>query len=251
MRKYHTGLVLSGGAARGFVHLGVMKALDEAGIKPDIISAVSAGAIAGAFYADGYVPEEILEIYNVKSMRDLVRIHVPKTGFFNADGLRNTLKKNLRAKTIEQLKIPMVIGVTNLLTGKPEYKRSGNLVDIIMASSCVPVLFEVVHIDDVPYIDGGVMNNLPVEPIGNQCKRLIGVYIIPSGEIENLKGIVHVAERAFYLTISSKITGKEYLFDTYIAPQEVTRYGFFDTRRAKEMFELGYDHAREQLRAKN
>ena len=63
MKKYDVGLVLSGGAARGLAHLGVLKALEEKGLKPGIISGVSAGAIAGAFYCDGFAPEEILNIY--------------------------------------------------------------------------------------------------------------------------------------------------------------------------------------------
>ena len=248
MAKYKTGLVLSGGAARGFAHLGVLKALEESGIKPDIISAVSAGSIAGAFYADGYTPDEILEIYTAKSLFDLIHITVPKTGFLNADGLRNTLKKNLRAKTIEQLKIPMVIAVTDFLKGESEFLTEGNLVDAIMASSCVPVLFEVVKINDKHYVDGGVLNNMPVEPIGKICKKLIGVYIMPAGEVKNLKGIVHVAERAFYLTLAAKSVNKKDLFDIYISSDDISKYGFWDLKKAPELFKLGYEIAMKVLK---
>ncbi len=248
MAKYNTGLVLSGGAARGFTHLGVLKALEEHNLKPDIISAASAGSIAGAFYADGYAPDEILEIYTVKSLFDLIQITVPKTGFFNANGLRNTLKKNLRSKSIQDLKIPLVIAVTNLMKGESEYLTKGNLVDAVMASSCVPVLFEVVNIKGKPYIDGGVLNNMPVEPIEKKCKKLIGVYIMPAGKVENLKGIVHIAERAFHLTLAAKSVNKLDDFDIFISPEAISKYGFFDVKKAPELFQLGYDSAIEVLK---
>ena len=239
-KKYNIGIVLSGGAARGFTHLGVLKALEEFQMKPEIISGVSAGAIAGALYADGFAPEEILEIYTRKNFFEFLQLTVPKTGFFKATGLRETLKKNLRAVTFDQLKIPLVVTATNLLEGKSEYIREGDLVEAILASSCVPVLFEAVMINNVPYIDGGVMNNMPVEPIENLCKKLIGVYINPTGKITELKGLVHIAERSFHLAISSEINNKHARFDIYIEPEEITTYSFFDLKKAPELLALGY-----------
>jgi len=240
IRKYNIGLVLSGGAARGFAHLGVIKALEEFGMKPNIISGVSAGAIAGALYADGFAPEEILEIYTRKSIFEFMQMTVPKTGIFKATGLKETLKKNLRAKTFDELKIPLVVTATNLLEGKSEYFREGDLVEAILASSCVPVLFEAVLINKIPYIDGGVMNNMPVEPIAHLCKKLIGVYINPTGQISQLKGLVHIAERAFHLAIASEMRTKQSMFDVFIEPPEITNYSLFDLKKAPELFEVGY-----------
>ena len=67
LKKYRTGIVLSGGGARGFAHLGVLKALNDAGIFPDVIAGTSAGALVGVLYADGYTPEEILKMMNASS----------------------------------------------------------------------------------------------------------------------------------------------------------------------------------------
>jgi NTE family protein len=239
--------VLSGGAARGFTHLGVLKALEEFHMKPDIISGVSAGAIAGALYADGYTPEEILEIYTHKTFFEFIQMTVPKTGFFKATGLRETLKKNLRASTFDQLKIPLVVTATNLLEGKSEYLREGDLVEAILASSCVPVLFETVTINKKPFIDGGVMNNMPVEPIAGVCNKLIGVYINPTGQISQLKGMIHIAERSFHLAIASEMRTKQHLFDIFIEPSEITNYSLFDLKKAPELFEVGYRKTMEIL----
>jgi NTE family protein len=247
--KLNTGLVLSGGAARGFAHLGVFKALEEFGIKPDIISGVSAGAIAGALYADGFAPEEILEIYTRKSIFEFMQMTVPKTGIFKATGLKDTLKKNLRASSFNQLKIPLVVTATNLIEGRSEYFRDGDLVEAIMASSCVPVLFEAVMINKIPYIDGGVMNNMPAEPIAHLCKKLIGVYINPTGQITELKGLVHIAERSFHLAIASEMRTKQHLFDVFIEPAEITNYSLFDLKKAPELFAVGYRKTVEILKS--
>lgn len=248
-KKFKIGLVLSGGAARGFTHLGVLKALEEFGMKPDIISGVSVGAIAGALYADGYTPEEILEIYtHKKSIFDLVQITVPKTGIFKASGLKETLKKHLRATTFDQLKIPLVITATNLIEGKSEYFTEGDLVEAILASSCIPVLFETVVINETPYIDGGVMNNMPVEPLLKRCKKLIGVYINPTGPTPDIKGLAQIAERSFHLAIASEMRTKQHLFDIYIEPAEISHFSMFDMNNATELFEVGYRRTLEKLK---
>ena len=88
-REYTTGLALSGGGARGFAHIGALKALEEEGIKPNIISGVSAGSIIGVLYADGYSPEEMIEIFSSVKFSDLVEITVPRSGFFKKDGFRD------------------------------------------------------------------------------------------------------------------------------------------------------------------
>jgi NTE family protein len=248
VKKYNYGLVLSGGAARGFAHLGVMKALEEFGMKPDIISGVSAGAIAGVLYADGYAPEEILEIYTRKSIFEFMKMTIPKTGIFKATGLRETLKNNLHAEKFEQLKIPLFVTATNLIEGKSEYFSKGSLVETIMASSCVPVLFEVVIINNIPYIDGGVMNNMPLEPIAQLCNNLIGVYINPTGQIAELKGMMHIAERSFHLAIASEIRNKKKYFDVFIEPEDIINYGLFDMKKASEMYQVGYHKTLEILK---
>jgi NTE family protein len=249
-RKYNIGIVLSGGAARCFTHLGVLKALEEFGMKPDIISGVSAGAIAGALYADGFTPEEILEIYTRKSIFEFMQMTVPKTGIFKPTGLRETLIKNLRATTFDQLKVPLVVTATNLIDGKSEYFREGDLIEAILASSCIPVLFEAVIINNIPYIDGGIMNNLPVEPIADVCKKLIGVYINPTGHIDQLKGMVHIAERAFHLAIASEMRPKQSMFDILIEPSEISNYSLFDLKKAPELFDVGYKKTIEIIKSK-
>ena len=116
--KYKIGLVLSGGGAKGFAHIGVLQALNEAGIFPDIISATSAGAIVGVLYADGYKPAEIMKILNSNSMMHYIRPTVPREGLLQISGVVRLLRDNLRAKTFKELKIPMFITATDLNYGR-------------------------------------------------------------------------------------------------------------------------------------
>jgi NTE family protein len=219
MKKYDVGLVLSGGAARGLAHLGVLKALEENGLKPGIISGVSAGAIAGAFYCDGFAPEEILNIYTGKNLFDLVQITIPHTGLFKLSGMKKVLNKYLRAKRFEDLKIPLVVTATSLNKGEAVYFREGDLADAILASSAVPVLFEAQVINKVEYIDGGITDNLPLTPI------------------------IHDAERAFHLAIAKDIENQKPLFDIFIEPIDIANYGFFDLKNGHDLFRIGYETA--------
>ncbi len=96
IEEYNTGIVLSGGAVRGFAHLGVLKALHEADIFPDIISGVSAGSIVGAFYADGNEPDEILELFQKKHFYELINVIFRNAGLLDIKGLKRLLKNNLK-----------------------------------------------------------------------------------------------------------------------------------------------------------
>ena len=96
--KYRTGLVLSGGGARGFAHLGVLKALNDSGIYPEVIAGTSAGALVGALYADGHSPDDILRMMNASSSLHYVRPTVPREGLLQISGIEKILRDHLRAK---------------------------------------------------------------------------------------------------------------------------------------------------------
>jgi NTE family protein len=169
-KKYQIGLVLSGGGTRGFAHLGVMQALNEAGIYPDVISGTSAGALAGVLYADGHTPKEIQKIMNSGSRLDFIRPTLPREGLLQIGGVIKILKNCLHAKTFEELKIPLYVSATDLNNGKSVYFSKGDLLDPVIASASIPVLFQPVIINNICYVDGGVLDNLPVRPIENKCK---------------------------------------------------------------------------------
>jgi NTE family protein len=249
-RKYRTGLVLSGGGARGIAHLGILEAFSEKNITIDIISGVSAGSIAGALFLDGYHPREILDIFANQKIYKLIRISMPRSGFFKIDGLKKILKANLRARNIEDLEKPLVIAATNYQKAKVEYFTEGPLIDLILASSSIPVLFEAKYLNKVPYIDGGVMDNLPVDPLLGKCKKIIGVHVNPIRETATLSAPWQIAERSFHMAVASEIRRKEELLDLFIEPSELTKFGMLELRKAEKIYQAGYDAGIHALRNK-
>jgi len=247
-KKYKTGIILSGGGARGFAHAGILKGLNESGIYPDVISGVSAGAIVGALYADGYAPDEIFEIFSGEnSLFRYVKFSIPKMGLFKTIKLRENLDKSLRSKTFEELKIPLFIAATDITSGEIKYFDTGKILEKVMASSAIPVLFEPVKIEGNLHVDGGVLDNFPVTPIVNDCERLIGVSLNPISPEGDFTSLFKIAERTFRLSVSSNISPKIDLCDVVIEPEEMGSFKLLDASKGKEMFELGYRIAIDQI----
>jgi NTE family protein len=250
-KKYKIGLVLSGGGARGFAHLGVMQALNDSGIFPDVISGTSAGALAGVMYADGYSPVEILALMNSNNRLHYIRPIVSKEGLLQISGVVRILKDNLRAKTFEELKIPLFVTATDLNNGKVVYFSEGELLNPVIASASIPVLFKPVIMNGIHYVDGGVLDNLPIRPIENKCRLIIGSFVNPTGYEENINSLISIAERTFLLSMSKEILEKSKKFDLFIAPLKLRNYRILDPEKSKEVFRVGYVATKEKLKNLN
>jgi len=161
-------LVLSGGASRGIAHIGVIKALEELGFEIRAISGVSAGALVGAFYCDGYTPEEMLRVVKSKEWLKYLRPAIPRLGFVSLKEAEKYLNKMLSIRRIEEAKKKLFIGALDIKSGKTFYFDSEDLVPILLGSCALPGIFEPVRYKDYLLIDGGITNNLPVEPLGHK-----------------------------------------------------------------------------------
>jgi len=243
-KKYKLGIALSGGGARGFAHLGILKALREKGLEPDIISGVSAGAIAGAFIASGKSVEESFEIIKGYRFFDLATIRFPRTGLFSLDSIQSSITKEIPHKNLEDLPIPLIVAASNMLEGKIEYFNEGPLPKIIQASASIPVLFSPVNINGKLYADGGLLDNQPIKPLLNVCKKTILVDISPVRPIREMKNLAQVATRMFQLGINSKDESRE-LASLKIAPPELEKYEILDTKHAQEIYDIGYQFVSE------
>ena len=250
-QKYNWGFVLSGGGARGFAHLGFLQALNEIGIYPDIISGTSAGALAGVLIADGYSPREILKMLNSGSRLDFMRPALPREGLLQISGIIKILQASLRAKKFEDLKIPLYVAATDINNGIAVYFSEGELLDKVIASMSIPVLFQPVVINKIQYLDGGIVDNFPVTPLEHSCKKLIGSFVNPIGYVSKLSGLINIAERTFMLNMTKEITEKARKFDLLVAPPELRNYGILDPEKANELFALGYKATKEKLKDEN
>jgi len=243
-KKKKTGLVLGGGGARGFAHLGVFKALQEKGVKPDVISGVSAGAIVGAFIASGMDAEEIFDLLSAKKLFDISRIQIPRDGFLYFRGLKEQVDKNIKYKNLEDLPIPLIIAAANLNSGKIEYFRKGTLADILLASASIPIVFSPVDIKGSRYVDGGLIDNLPVKPLYRKVDLLIGVNISPLHEEKDVGNLVQVAKRVFDISVHSGAVKEGRKCDILIEPPDLEKYDILRNKKASEIFKLGYDYTR-------
>jgi NTE family protein len=245
-QPYQVGICLSGGGALGFAHIGVLQALQESGIYPQIISGTSMGAVVGAFYAAGYSPNEILDIIQHEKMykTDKIlrfRLGKHKTGFSDHLTLRNVMKKYIPDDNYDSLPKPFFSCATNLSTGVAEYtSHGGDLGQHVAASASIPGIFEAVKIDSCYYIDGGILNNLPAQPIRPLCKIEISVVIspfTPYPKIKNLSDVLHEV-----LKIMSKKNSLEgcnmsdYVINVAIDPS----LDMFSFKNYKDIYFAGY-----------
>ena len=234
------GIALSGGGARGIAHLGVLKALNEAGIKPDIIAGTSAGALVGALYCAGNSPDECLKIIQKTKVLSIFRPSFSWQGLLSIDKLGHILR-NFLPKTFAELEIPLIVTATEINKGETEYFTEGELVSTILASSCIPVIFKPYVLNGRNYVDGGILNNLPTEALKKNVSKVIGVSCNPYGSVEKLTNARHLMERSALLAINGNTMKSRALCDIFIEPPALVKYSGFKLSQAQQIFDEGYE----------
>lgn len=242
-KKHTLGLALSGGGAKGFAHIGVFKALEEKGLIPDIIAGTSVGALMGALFADGYEAEEIKSLFTGREFSEFAQIQLPKSGLFDSTRFRVFLKKHLRARTFEELKIPLTVVATDLDHGVSHLFTSGSIVDAVTASCSIPIIFSPVVIEGVHYVDGGLFRNFPVSTIRNDCEYLVGVNVSPLIPQKYKQTIYHIAERSYHYMFRANTVEDRELCDILIETEEFGQYKTFDFENVEQIARIGYERA--------
>ncbi len=238
------GLVLSGGGARGIAHLGVIKALQEMGVRVDQIAGTSAGAITGALIAQGYTPDESLKIIESSSFVRHLRPAWNRMGLLRIDTAIDLYKKYIPHDSFEGLQIPLHVLAVDLNDGEPVVFEQGELIRPVLASCCLPGMFEPMLINKRQFVDGGVLNNLPVEIIEHKVDFLIGSHcnvLGPRKPVTSMRGVI---ERSLVLAVQSKTKERFAKCTVLIEPPQLAQYGTMDLSRARELFRVGYQHTR-------
>ena len=241
---YFLGYALGGGGAKGFAHIGALQYLDEQGFKPEIICGTSAGSLAGVLYADGYQPQEIFELFKKREVKDFLEFKLMKNAFFRTNGLHKFLKNNLRAKSFETLQLPFTAVVTDWNRAKTVYFSQGNnLVDSVVASCSVPVMFEPVVIDGVTYVDGGLFKNFPVSVIREQCKYVIGVNVTSIIPASDGTGIREMSQRTFNMMSNANTLIDRKLCDILIESKKRHPFAVKSFAKINSISDEGYSAA--------
>jgi NTE family protein len=156
------GLALGGGAARGFAHVGVIKALEAQGIVPDIIVGTSAGAVVGSLYASGLSGFDLQKTALDMTEKQVVGWAWPNRGWMDGEVLQNFINKAVGNRPLEALPRRIAVVAANLKTGEPVLFGSGNTGVAVRASAAVPGVFQPVAISGNEYVDGGLVSPIPV-----------------------------------------------------------------------------------------
>ena len=167
VRPVKIGLVLGGGAARGFAHIGVIKVLEAQGIVPDIVVGTSAGSVVGALYAagnNGFALQKMAIEMDEAGITDwTVPFFAKASGVLKGEALQNYVNKAVGQVPIEKMKLPFGAVATNLQSGAPILFRRGNTGIAVRASSSVPGVFQPTKIGEQNYVDGGLVSPVPVQ----------------------------------------------------------------------------------------
>lgn len=274
------GVVLSGGGAKGYAHIGVLKVIEEAGIKIDYIGGTSIGAIVGGLYASGYSAEELEKImYSLdlsglilneksrtdlpffdKSYREKYILELPfddfKLKFPNAlssgqgpsEALTYLFRHVHGINDFNELPIPFICVATKLSNGESVVFDSGYLPQVVLASGAYPTLLEPVYIDGEVYIDGGVKNNYPVQEVLDMGADIIIGIDLQEGllDSEALNSATKVIEQIITYNIAEKSKEQSLLVDVSIKPV-LTGYHVTSFDSKDNIIYAGYKAAKEKL----
>jgi NTE family protein len=238
-----TGLVLSGGGARTIAHLGIIKAFEEEGISFHTISGSSAGAVIAALYAGGLKPKEILDLLVKLRVWSFASPVIPKRGLLGMNNAEKLLREHLPVKTFEELQIPVCLSATDINSGKSVCFSQGDLIKPLLASCCIPVLFNPVEIEGRSYIDGGILNNLPVDLIRDEVGFVVALHCNPIDHEFKPSGVKSMVERTMMMAITCNVYPKRHLCDIFIEPEDLKTYKVLEFNKAEEIFEIGYQYA--------
>jgi len=243
------GLVLSGGSVKALAHIGLIEVLLENGIVPNVISGTSAGAVIGAMYAANKSPKEILAFFEETPILKMSLFARGKPGFLDSDKYIKYFKQIFKEDCFEELKYPLTISVTNILQPKIVYFNSGELIRPIIASAALPPLFSPVEINGGLYSDGGVLDNFPVEPIVNDCDKIIGSFVNPVTEIDKseIDTTFKLLYRIYHIGMDITDIKKFNLCDYVFSPPNLDEIGAVDSNSIKKAYELGYEFAQKEI----
>ena len=236
------GLAFSGGGARGIAHLGVLAALDELRLPVGRLSGVSSGAIASVFYAAGFPPREILRLFMSTNVFRLTRPALSRFGLLHMDAVSELLALHLGAKVnFEDLRLPLTLVATDLIAGQSVYFSQGPVLPPLLASSAVPIVYRPVEYEGRQLVDGGLLNNLPVEPLlGHEGLRVVGVHCNPINTEARIPNFRRLIERTLHLAINANTASRKAQCHLLLEPPELCHYRPLSYKRGPELFDIGY-----------
>lgn len=248
-------LVLGGGGARGFTHIGVIKVLEEEKIPIDIVVGTSIGAIFGALYADGMSPIKIEEITKDISLTDIAKFSFSsifnllfKNKFLDSKNIQVLVAKHINDKNFYELNIPFACVAVDIKTGEKIVMQDGNVANAVRASASIPGLFEPVEYKQRFLIDGGIVDNLPISVAKNLGADIIIAVNIEADYTQNQpKTILQVLLQISYIQGERLKNEAEKEADFIINPK-VNNFSIIDIKKRNELILKGEFETRKDIK---
>lgn len=240
-------LCLSGGAARGAYHLGVVSVLQENKIEIKAISGTSIGALIGASLACGKKAQEIFEILKSKEFKKAFKLSLGKGYLFRINLDAPVIEKLLDKNSFEELEIPLSAAVTNVLSADVEYYQSGNnLRELVLASCSISPLFKPISLDGKLFVDGGLIDNFPVEQLKKYKMPILGINLYPF--IKNRPdSIFKWLKKNIFIAWQYNNLQKSRLCDIYLSNSQVNQLATFSFKDIDKAYKLGQIDMKELL----
>ena len=239
------GVALSGGTAKSVTHVGVIKALVEAGIPISYIAGTSGGSIVGSMYASGMPISTMESVATNMKWRKLVSIRLTRLGFISSQRIEDFVRETIGNVNFEDLAVPCGVVATNLVTGDRKVFRTGPLARAVRASCSIPPIYLPVEIDGDYYVDGGLSQYLPVETalemgaefvLASHLAPVDPTYRRPQNILQLVVQITGLmARKNFPISVAKS---------HFVVHPNVDAYSSFDFDHAAEMIEIGYDATR-------
>ncbi|MBI2985215.1 MAG: patatin-like phospholipase family protein [Deltaproteobacteria bacterium] len=243
------GLVLGGGAARGFAHVGVIRVLEREKIPIDLIVGTSVGSLVGAIYADKKNSFELEWTAFSLEERDLFDYTFisPTQGFVRGERLEEFVSKKVSARELQQLKIPLTVVATDIQSGELVTLQNGSVARAVRASSAIPGIFIPVRYQGRLLVDGGVLNNVPVDVARKLgADVVIAVNLGGGKKAAQVNNVFDAIIQSLHLMAIESTEARLREADVVIEPQ-VSQIGLIDFGRKKELLTLGIQAAEQVL----
>ncbi len=211
--------VLGSGAARGFAHVGALKALDEAGIRADIVVGTSAGSLVGALYAGGIRGDALVDMALAVQRRQLMDLAFPRRGFFDGDKIESYVNQALQGRPIEELELLFVAVATELRTGTLTAFNRGDTGLAVRASCSVPAVFHPTAIEGHEYVDGSLVSPVPVRVARSLGADVVIAFDVSTQPTEREVGsTAAIATQAFIVMAGTIAKEETKLADVVVQP---------------------------------
>mgnify|MGYP000490778799 CR=1 FL=1 len=248
LKDKKVGLALGGGAVLGAVHVGVLKALEEKGVKIEAICGTSVGAIVAALYAFGKTPQEIEKIVVEFEWKKLSSLTLSKYGILSNEKIGDIIKQIIGDKKFKDANIPLGMVATDITTGEKIILEKGSVADAVVASTCIPGIFIPVEIGGRFLVDGGIVENIPLSCLKNRdVDFLIGVDLLPERSYKKPENVIEVLYNSFNFLVkmNKKVQTKD---ANLIIKPDLSEYNAVDMSQIKELIDLGYKETKKILK---